>query len=78
MNAFEPVIFMEHETIIGGFKCLYWLVKNEISHHTNYSKLLWPSSSAVGSRNNYHSYRIIDEMIEEPLVAEMSVPSHQP
>ena len=26
--------------MIGGFKCLYWLVKHEIAHHTNYSALL--------------------------------------
>lgn len=31
---------MKHEAIIGGFKCLYWLVKNEIAPHTNYPKLL--------------------------------------
>lgn len=40
MNAFDPVIIMEHEAVIGGFKCLYWLVRNEIAHHTNYGKLL--------------------------------------
>lgn len=34
MDAFEPVIIMEHEAVIGGFKYLYWLVKNEIAHHT--------------------------------------------
>lgn len=38
--AFEPVINMEHEVIIGGFKCLYWLLKHEIAHHTNYGALL--------------------------------------
>ncbi|KAF3855721.1 hypothetical protein F7725_016444 [Dissostichus mawsoni] len=40
MQAFEPTVIMEHEAVIGGFKCLYWLVKNEIAHHTNYPKLL--------------------------------------
>ena len=30
--AFEPVINMEHEAIIGGFKCLYWLLKHAIAH----------------------------------------------
>lgn len=40
MHAFEPIVIMEHEAVIGGFKCLYWLVKNEIAHHTNYGKLL--------------------------------------
>lgn len=40
MQAFEPTVIIEHEAIIGGLKCLYWLVKNEIAHHTNYPKLL--------------------------------------
>ena len=40
MDSFEPTIVLGHEAIIGGFKCLYWLVKNEHAHHTNYPKLL--------------------------------------
>ena len=40
MSTFEPVIHLEHEAIIGGFKCLYWLIKNEMAHHTKYPKLL--------------------------------------
>ena len=40
MNSFEPIIIMEHEAVIGRFKCLYWLVKIEIAHHPNYGKLL--------------------------------------
>ena len=40
MASFDPIIVLEHEAIIGGFKCLYWLVKNEIAHQTNYPKLL--------------------------------------
>ena len=31
---------MEHEAIIGGFKCLNWLLKHEIAYHTNYGALL--------------------------------------
>ena len=30
--AFKPVINMEHEAIIGGFKCLYWLLKHITAH----------------------------------------------
>ena len=40
MDSFEPTIVMEHKAIIGGFKCLYWLVKNEQAHHTHYPRLL--------------------------------------
>ncbi|KAL3048027.1 hypothetical protein OYC64_006749 [Pagothenia borchgrevinki] len=39
MNSFEPTIVLE-QAIIGGFKCLYWLIKNELALHTNYPKLL--------------------------------------
>ncbi|XP_034075010.1 E3 SUMO-protein ligase KIAA1586-like [Gymnodraco acuticeps] len=64
---------MEHEAVIGGFKCLYWLVKNEIAHHTNYPKLLslaqllgcdYFEKLKVDQRNNYQSHRIVDEMLE--------------
>lgn len=39
MDAFEPVIVLEHEAMIGGFKCLY-LTKREVAHHTNDPALL--------------------------------------
>ncbi|KAI9536391.1 hypothetical protein NQZ68_033650 [Dissostichus eleginoides] len=38
--AFDPVITLEHEAVIGGFKCLYHLTKKEHAHHTNYADLL--------------------------------------
>ena len=34
-TALGQVINVAHEAIIGGFKCLYWLLKHEICHHTN-------------------------------------------
>ncbi|XP_073672240.1 zinc finger protein 862-like [Paramisgurnus dabryanus] len=87
VQAFEPNIIVEHEAIIGGFKCLYWLVKNEIAHHTNYPKLLslaellgcdYFKKLKVDQKNNYRSHRIIDEMleilamvIEEPLLKDI-------
>lgn len=40
MDTFEPAVVVDHEEIIGGFMCLYWLIKNELAHHTNYPKLL--------------------------------------
>ncbi|XP_034093435.1 uncharacterized protein LOC117560614 [Gymnodraco acuticeps] len=73
VQAFEPNIVMEHEAIIGGFKCLYWLMKNEISHHNNYPKLLsltqllgcsYFAKLKLDQRSNYHSHRIVDEMLE--------------
>ena len=32
--AFELVINMEHEAVIGGFKCLNWLLKHLIAHQS--------------------------------------------
>lgn len=34
------VVILEHEAVIGGFKCLYHLTKKEQAHHTNYADLL--------------------------------------
>lgn len=39
-EALQPILNLEHEAIMGGFKCLYWLVKQELAHHTNYVALL--------------------------------------
>lgn len=40
LAAFEPTVVLEHEAVVGAFKCLYWLIKHEIAHHTNYPALL--------------------------------------
>ncbi|XP_026143519.1 uncharacterized protein LOC113118503 [Carassius auratus] len=73
INSFEPTIVLEHEAVIGGFKCLYWLVKNELAHHTNYPKLLslgellgcdYFRKLKIDRRNNYRSHHIIDDMLE--------------
>ncbi|KAL7373291.1 hypothetical protein ABVT39_003142 [Epinephelus coioides] len=87
MDAFEPTVVVEHEAVMGGFKCLYWLIKNELAHHTNYPKLLslaellgcdYFKKLKIDQRNNYRSHRIIDEMleilgevIEEPVLSEI-------
>ena len=42
--AFEPVINMEHEAIIGGFKCLYWLLKHVIAHQLTFNADLMQGS----------------------------------
>ncbi|KAI4816336.1 hypothetical protein KUCAC02_008663 [Chaenocephalus aceratus] len=85
--AFDPVITLEHEAVIGGFKCLYHLTKKEHAHHTNYADLLelaellgcqYCEKLKIG-KNNYTSHRIIDEMleilgsvVEEPILANIS------
>lgn len=39
-DTFQPVINMEYEATIDGFKCLQWLPKHEIAHHTYNGALL--------------------------------------
>lgn len=39
-TAIEPVWTVEHEAVVSGFKRIYWLVKHEIAHYTNYPALL--------------------------------------
>ena len=40
LASFEPTVVLEHEAVVGAFKCLYWLIKHEIAHHTNHPALL--------------------------------------
>ncbi|KAI4795520.1 hypothetical protein KUCAC02_031358 [Chaenocephalus aceratus] len=86
--AFDPVITLEHEAVIGGFKCLYHLTKKEHAHHTNYADLLelaellgcqYFEKLKIG-KTNYTSRRIIDEMVEilgsvveEPVSASVAI-----
>ncbi|KAL7390376.1 hypothetical protein ABVT39_020024 [Epinephelus coioides] len=85
MNAFEPTV--EHEAVIGGFKCFYWLIKNKLARHTNCPKLLslaellgcdFFRKLKIDQGKNYRSHRIIDEMleilgevIEDPVLSEI-------
>ena len=38
------MINMKHETIIGDFKCLYWLLKHVIAHQLTFNTDLMQSS----------------------------------
>ncbi|KAK1886054.1 Zinc finger MYM-type protein 1 [Dissostichus eleginoides] len=42
MQAFEPTVIMEHEAVISGFKCLYWLVdqRNNYQSHRIVDEML--------------------------------------
>ncbi|XP_030293899.1 uncharacterized protein LOC115594174 isoform X2 [Sparus aurata] len=67
------LLTMEHAAIIGGFQCLYWLLKHEVAHHTKYPALLdlgkmlgcdYFSKLKIDKRTNYTSHYIIDEMVQ--------------
>lgn len=36
ITSFEHTVVLEPEAVVGAFKCLYWLIKREKAHHTNY------------------------------------------
>ena len=38
--AFQEAISQEHRAVIGGLNCMYFLIRNEISHTTNFSGLI--------------------------------------
>ena len=40
VQAFECVLSMKKQALIGGIKCMYWLTKGEIAHTTNFKSLL--------------------------------------
>ncbi|KAF3845654.1 hypothetical protein F7725_002732, partial [Dissostichus mawsoni] len=70
LASFEPTVVLEHEAVVGAFKCLYWLIKQEIAHHTNYPALLdlanllgctYFDKLNIGYTTNYRAHRIIDE-----------------
>ena len=42
--AFEPVINMEHEAIISGFKCIYLLLRHVIAHQLTFNSDLMQDS----------------------------------
>lgn len=44
LTSFDPTVVLEHQAVVGGFKCLYWAIKHEIAHHTNCAALQEPSN----------------------------------
>ena len=56
----------------GAFRCIYWLVKEELADHTKFTSLLEPVKSLgclylseleVGQNARYTSHRMIDEFV---------------
>ena len=38
--AQEEKVSLQRQVVIGALKCAYWLVKQDIAHHTKYESLL--------------------------------------
>ena len=63
---------MQRQGIISALKCLYWLVKEEVAHHTKFSSLLelaksigcpYVSELDVSKGAKYTSHMIIDDFL---------------
>ena len=68
----EEQVSLERQAILGEFKCVYWLAKEETAHHTMFSSLLELGKSLgcayfnkleVGKNASYTSHRMIDEFL---------------
>ena len=71
-SGLQEQISMKRMAVISALKCLYWLVKQEIAHHTKFSSLLELGKSIgcpyiceleVSKTANYSSHMIIDEFL---------------
>ena len=68
----ESQISLKNKAVTGAIKCLYWLAKEETSHHTKFKSLInlgkslgcsYLSELQVAKNATYSSHRIIDEFI---------------
>ena len=39
-GAFKEVITVERKAFVGHLKCMYWLIKAEVSYTTNFESLI--------------------------------------
>lgn len=71
-QAFTVVESAERRAMIGAFKCMYWLCKQEIPHTTNFTSLLqlgknlgatYLNDMCVGGNAQYTSERFVQEVV---------------
>ena len=70
--ALQEQVSMQHQGVISALKCNYWLVKEEIAHHTKFGSLLelaksigcpYLSELAVSKGAKYTSHMMIDDFL---------------
>ena len=70
--AFSQQVNLQRLAVVGALKIIYWLVKEEIAHHTKYESLLQLAVSLncdylreliVSGNAHYTSHRIINEFV---------------
>ena len=72
-GAFKEVITVERKAFIGHLKCMYWLIKAEVSHTTNFESLIELCESlgceylkkiCKADNAKYTSERFMQEVVE--------------
>ena len=72
-SALQNQVTVQRMALISALKCLYWLAKQEIAHHTKFSSLLELGKSIgcpylgeleVAKNANYTSHMMIDEFLD--------------
>ena len=70
--SMEQLVSLQRQAVRGAFRCMYWLVKEELAHHTKFTSLLelvkslgcsYLSELEVGQNARYTSHRMIDEFV---------------
>ena len=72
-QAMEETVSLQTKAVLRCFQVVYWLVKQELPHHTNYTSLLkrvedlgcdYSKALKVGRNATYTSNRILDEFLD--------------
>ena len=68
--SMEQQISLQRQAVKGALRCMYWLLKEEVAHHTKFTSLLelvksmgcsYLSELEVGQNTRYTSHRMVDE-----------------
>ena len=71
-SALQEQVSMQCQAIISALKCIYWLVKEEVAHHTKFGSFLelpksigcpYLSELDVSKRAKYTSHMMIDDFL---------------
>ena len=81
-SAYKEAISVEWKSMIGRFKCLYWLCKEEVAHTTKFESLLelgkplgveYLDAVCQGGNAQYTSRGVFQEALQA-LVDDIQVP----
>ena len=70
--ALEDQVTLQRQAVKGALKCMYWLAKEEVAHHTKFNSLLelgkflgcsYLAELQVAKNTTYTSHRMIDDFL---------------